>query len=92
MSEEEKKKLARLEKSLVANVEFDDQALNSLGFGTDIYYTLGHLGWVQFSNGVWANTHKEFSLEIIMTMAPILDEGVLSLSFRLEGIQKVVPY
>jgi hypothetical protein len=40
MSEEEKKKLARLEKSLVANVEFDDQALNSLGFGTDIYYTL----------------------------------------------------
>jgi hypothetical protein len=47
---------------------------------------------VQFSNGVWANTHKEFSLEIIMTMAPILDEGVLSLSFRLEGIQKVVPY
>jgi hypothetical protein len=27
-----------------------------------------------------------------MTMAPILDEGVPSLSFRLEGIQQVVPY
>jgi hypothetical protein len=84
MSEEEEKKLARLEKRLVANVDFDDQVLNSLGFGTDIYYMLGHLGLVQFSNGVSANNHKEFALEILMTMAPILDEGVLSLSFRLE--------
>jgi hypothetical protein len=58
----------------------------------DIYYMLGHLGWVQFSNGVLVNTHKEFTLEIFMTMAPILDEGVSSLSFRLEGIQQVVPY
>jgi hypothetical protein len=41
---------------------------------------------------VSANTHKEFALEILMTMAPILDEGVPSLSFRLEGIQQVVPY
>jgi hypothetical protein len=92
MSEEEEKKLSRLERSLVANVDFDDQALNSLGFGTDIYYMFGHLGWVKFSNGVSANTHKEFALEILMTMAPILDEGVPSLSFRSEGIQQVVPY
>jgi hypothetical protein len=92
LSEEEEKKLSRLEKRLVANVDFDDQALNSLDFGTDIYYMLGHLVWVQFSNGVSANTHKEFALEILMTMAPILDEGVPSLSFRLEGIQQVVPY
>jgi hypothetical protein len=27
-----------------------------------------------------------------MTIAPILDEGVSSISFRLEGIQQVVPY
>jgi hypothetical protein len=47
---------------------------------------------VQFSNGVLVNTHKEFSLEILMTMAPILDEGVPSLSFRLEGVEQVVPY
>jgi hypothetical protein len=40
---EEEKKLSRLEKRLVANVDFDDQALNYLGFGTDIYYMLGHL-------------------------------------------------
>jgi hypothetical protein len=90
--EEEEKKLARLEKRRVANVNFDDQALNSLGFGMDIYYMLGHLGSVQFSNEVSANTHKEFALEILMAMAPILDEGVSSLSFWLEGIQQVVPY
>jgi hypothetical protein len=41
---------------------------------------------------VSANTHKESALEILMTMAPILDEGVSSLSFRLEGIEQVVPY
>jgi hypothetical protein len=88
--EEEEKKLSHLEKRLVANVDFDNQALNSLGFRMDIYYM--YLGWVQFSNRVSANTHKEFALEILMTMAPILDEGVPSLSFRLEEIQQVVPY
>jgi hypothetical protein len=92
LSEEEEKKLSPLEKRLVANVDFNDQALNALGFRTDIYYMLGHLGWVQFSNGVSANTHKEFALEILMTIAPILDLGMQSLSFRLEGIQQVVPY
>jgi hypothetical protein len=75
LSEEEEKKLSHLEKRLVANVDFDDQALNALGFGMDIYYMLGHLGWVEFSNRVSANTHKEFALEILMTMAPILNEG-----------------
>jgi hypothetical protein len=40
---------------------------------------------VQFSNGVSANTHKEFARKF-MTMAHILDEGVLSLSFHLEGV------
>jgi hypothetical protein len=86
LSEEEEKRLSRLEKRLVPNVEFDNQALYYLGFGTDIYYMLGHLGWVQFSNGVSADTHKEFALEILMTIAPILDDGVQSLSFRLEGV------
>jgi hypothetical protein len=47
---------------------------------------------VQFSNGVSANTQKELALEILMTMAPILDEVVPSLSPRLEGNQQVVPY
>jgi hypothetical protein len=92
LSKEEEKKPSRLEKRLVAIVDFDDQALSYLGFGTHIYYMLGHLGWVQLSNGVSENTHKEFALEILMTIAPILDDGVQSLSFRLEGIQQVVPY
>jgi L-ribulose-5-phosphate 3-epimerase UlaE len=74
MTEEEEKKLARLEWRLVANVDFDDQALHILGFHMDIFYMLGHRGWVQFPNGVSSNTHKEFALEILMTMAPILDE------------------
>jgi hypothetical protein len=91
MTEVEEKKLSRLE-WLVANVDSDDQALQVLGFHTDIYYMLGHLGWVQFSNGVSANTHKEFALEVLMTMVPILDEGMSSLSFHLEGVEQVVPY
>jgi hypothetical protein len=85
---EEEKKLTRLEKRLVGNVDFDDQALHMLGFHTDIYYMLGHLGWVQFPNGVSVNTHKEFALEILMTMVHILHERVLSLSFRLEGVEQ----
>jgi hypothetical protein len=89
---EEEEKLSHLEKRLVPNVDFDDQALNYLGFGTDIYYMLGHLGWVQFSNEVSVDTHKKFALEILMTIAPILDDGVQSLSFHLEGVQQVVPY
>jgi hypothetical protein len=47
---------------------------------------------VQFSNGLSADTHKEFALEILMTIAPILEDGVQSLSFRLEGVQQVGPY
>jgi hypothetical protein len=47
---------------------------------------------VQFSNGVSVNTHKGFALEILMTMAHILDEGVPNFSFRLEGVEQVVPY
>jgi hypothetical protein len=89
---EEEEKLTHLEKRLVANIDFDDQVLQVLGFHMDIYYMLGHLGWVQFSNGVLVNTHKEFALEILMTMAPILDEEVSSLSFRLEVVEQVVPY
>jgi hypothetical protein len=53
---------------------------------------LGHLGLVQFSNGVSVNTHKGFALEILMTMVHILDEGVSSFSFRLDGVEQVVPY
>jgi hypothetical protein len=43
LSEEEEKKLSRLEKRLVANVDFDNQALNSLGFGTKYIICWGTL-------------------------------------------------
>jgi hypothetical protein len=43
LSKEDEEKLSRLEKRLVANVDFDDQGLNTLGFGTEIYYMLGTL-------------------------------------------------
>jgi hypothetical protein len=55
-------------------------------------FSYGYLLWVQFSNVVSANTHKGFPLEILMTMAHILDEGVPSFSFCLEGVEQVVPY
>jgi hypothetical protein len=35
--EEEERNLSHLENRLVANVDFDDQALQVLGFHTDIY-------------------------------------------------------
>jgi hypothetical protein len=43
LSSSEEERLSRLEKRLVPNVEFDDQALFNLGFGTDIYYMWGTL-------------------------------------------------
>jgi hypothetical protein len=46
---------------------------------------------VQFYKGVSVNTHKGFALEILITMAHILDEGVPSFSFCLEGVEQVVP-
>jgi hypothetical protein len=46
--DEENKKLTCLER-LVANVDFDDQALLILGFHTDIYYMLGAI--LQWSVG-----------------------------------------
>jgi hypothetical protein len=57
--EEGEEKLTGLEKRLVANVDFDDQALQVLGFQADIYHLLGNIGWMQFSNGAGENTHKE---------------------------------
>jgi hypothetical protein len=41
---EEEENPTRFEKRLVANADFDDQAPQLLGFHTDIYYILGHLG------------------------------------------------
>jgi hypothetical protein len=84
--EEELEKLARLEWRLVVNVDFDDQALHILGFHTE------HRDWMQLSDGVSVNTHKGFALEILMTMVHILDEGVPSFSFRLDGVEQLLGF
>jgi hypothetical protein len=47
----------------VENIDFDDQALQVLGFQMDIYQLSGNLGWMQLSNGVGMHTHKEFALK-----------------------------
>ena len=38
------------------------------------------------------NTHKELALEILMTLAPVIDEGVSCLSFHFEDEEQLVPY
>jgi hypothetical protein len=43
-------------------------------------------------SGVGANTHKELDSKVLMTLAPIISEGVSSLSFRLEDEEQLVPY
>jgi hypothetical protein len=42
--------------------------------------------------GVGANTHKELDSEVLMTSAPIINEGVSCLSFCLEDEEQLVPY
>jgi hypothetical protein len=42
--------------------------------------------------GVGANIHKELDLKVLMTLAPVISEGVSCLSFRLEDEKQLVPY
>jgi chemotaxis signal transduction protein len=42
--------------------------------------------------GVGANTHKELDTEVLMTLAPVISEGMSCLSFRLEDEEQLVPY
>jgi hypothetical protein len=57
MTEEDEKKLALLEKRLVANVDFNDQALNLLGFGTED----GCNSPMEFQQGPTRNSPWKFS-------------------------------
>jgi hypothetical protein len=38
------------------------------------------------------NTHNELDLEVLMSLAPVISEGVSCLSFRLEDEEQLVPY
>jgi hypothetical protein len=42
--------------------------------------------------GVGANTHKKLDSEVLMTLAPVISEGVSCLSFRLDDEKQLVPY
>jgi hypothetical protein len=42
--------------------------------------------------GVGANTHKELDLEVLMTLAPVINEGVSCISFHLADEEQLVPY
>jgi hypothetical protein len=42
--------------------------------------------------GVGVNTHKELDLEVVMTLALVINEGVSCLSFRLEDEEQLIPY
>jgi hypothetical protein len=42
--------------------------------------------------GVGANTHKELDSEVLMTLAPVINEGVSCLSFRLEDEEQLFTY
>jgi hypothetical protein len=48
------------------------------------------MGAILYGFGV--NTHKELDLDVLMTLAPVINEGVSCLSFRLEDEEKLVPY
>jgi hypothetical protein len=38
------------------------------------------------------NTYKELDSKVLVTLAPVINEGVSCLSFRLEDEKQLVPY
>ena len=52
LSKEEEEKLKFMKGRLRANYDFDDEALEKLGFHHDIYKLLENIGWKLFSDGV----------------------------------------
>jgi hypothetical protein len=94
-SMEEEERLQHLEGRLTPNVDSDDDALQTLGFYSDIYPSLENLGWRQFSDGVPEHTQTVFVMEMLMTMKPIMNkiyinigEEVPCLSFRLSRLRE----
>jgi hypothetical protein len=88
-TEEEEERRVRLEKKLELNVDFDDalQVLDSTRISNLEQPWMGAIHY-----GVGANTHKELNSEVLMTLAPVINEGVSCLSFRLEHEKQLVPY
>jgi hypothetical protein len=89
-TEKEEERRVRLEKRLVPNFDFDDNTLQVLD-STQIS-NLEQPWMIAILYGVGVNTHKEPDLEVLMTLAPIINEGVSCLSFRLEDDEQLVTY
>jgi hypothetical protein len=87
-TKEEEEKRVHLEKRLEPNVDFDDvlQVLDSTR-RSNLEPWMGAILY-----GVGVNTHKELDLEVLMTLAPVINEGVSCLSFCLEDEEQLVPY
>jgi hypothetical protein len=88
-TEEEEERRVRLEKRFKPNVDFDDtlQVLDSTRISNLEQPRMGAILY-----GVGANTHKELDSEVLMTLAPVISEGVSCLSFRLEDEKQLVAY
>jgi CRISPR/Cas system CSM-associated protein Csm2 small subunit len=86
---EEEERRVRLEKRLEPNVDFDDalQVLDSTRISNLDQPWMGAILY-----GVGVNTHKKLDLEVLMTLAPVINEGVSCISFRLEDEEQLVPY
>src|SRR6185312_1401577 len=68
LSMEEEERLKFMKGRLRANYDFDDEALEKLGFHHDIYKLLKNIGWKLFSDGVTVDMQEEVTLEMFMTM------------------------
>jgi hypothetical protein len=88
-TEEEEERLVRLEKRLKPNIDFDDvlQVLDSTRMSNLEQPWMGVILY-----GVGVNTQKELDLEVLMTLAPVISEGVSCLSFHLEDEEQLLPY
>jgi hypothetical protein len=77
------------EERLVPNFNFDDalQVLDSTRISNLEQPWMGVILY-----GVGVNTHEELHSEVLMTLAPAINEGVACLSFRLEDEEQLVPY
>jgi hypothetical protein len=88
MKIEEEDRHVCLEKRLKINVDFQEtlHVLNSTRISSLEQPWMGAILY-----GVGVNTHKELDLELLMILAPVINEGVSCLSFHLEDEELLVP-
>ena len=96
LSKEEEARLKHLRGRLRPNHDFDDDALNTLGFYNDIYHLLENLGWNLFSDGVQVHVYEDFAMEMLMTMKMttriIEEEEKNCIEFRAKDEEKYITF